>query len=129
MRKASPEQKEQYFNRFRGYIIGIYADRFGGHGGARLEVISALRTTKVDTLVNANISGPKISTKDTVFRVRNSDNGYKIVDVVVDGVSLVLTKRAEFSSIVYREGIKGLLETLAARRVRRPDPTRIYLKL
>ena len=126
LRKATPEQKVQYFNDFRSHIIDIYAARFGGHGNAKLEVLSKMRTTKNDTLVSARIKGPKISSKEIVFRVRKSNDEYKIVDVTIDGVSLVLTKRSEFNSIVYNRGIKGLLKALAMNRFDKPNPTRIF---
>lgn len=126
LRKATPEQKVQYFKDFRSYIIDIYADRFGGHADASLKVLSEMRTTKNDTLVSAKIKGPNLSPKNVIFRVRSSDDDYKIVDVTVDGVSLVLTKRSEFSSIVYNQGLKGLLKALAKKRFDRPDPAAIF---
>lgn len=126
LRKATPEQKVQYFKDFQSYIIDIYADRFGGHADAKLEVLSKMRTTKNDTLVSAKIKGPNLSPKDVIFRVRNSDGKFKIVDVTVDGVSLVLTKRSEFNSLVYNQGIDGLLKALAKKRFDGPDPTMIF---
>jgi ABC-type transporter MlaC component len=86
IRDITSEQKERYFKNFQRYIIDIYADRFGGHDDARLEVLGDVRNSEFDTLVNAKISGPRMSPRDTVFRVRGSDDGYKIVDVAVDGV-------------------------------------------
>ena len=129
LRKASPEQTLQYFKDFRSYIIDIYANRFGGHGDAKLEVSSKIRTTKKDTLVSAIIKGPKMSPKDVTFRVRNSGDNYKIVDVTVDGVSLVVTKRSEFNSIIYNQGLDGLLKVLAEKRFDGPNPTHIFKAL
>jgi phospholipid transport system substrate-binding protein len=126
LRKASPEQKAQYFKDFRSYIIDIYANRFGGHGDAKLEFLSKTRATKKDALVSARIKGPKMSPKDVTFRVRNSVDKYKIVDVTVDGVSLVVTKRSEFNSIIYNQGIDGLLKALAEKRFDGPNPTLLF---
>jgi phospholipid transport system substrate-binding protein len=126
LRRVTAEQKKRYFASFNDYIVAIYADRFGGHCGATLSVISELKTSKSDTLVYVKIHGPKISPKDTVFRVRKFDHGYKIADVVVDGVSLILTKRAEFNSIIYREGFEGLLGALKNKQLKAPSPTRLF---
>ena len=67
-----------------------------------------------------------MSPKDVTFRVRNFGDSYKFVDVTVDGVSLVVTKRSEFNSIIYNQGIDGLLEILAQKRFDGPNPKLIF---
>ncbi len=62
----------------------------------------------------------KVRSQDTAptrvaYRVRNLDGNYKIIDVLVEGVSLVTTQRSEFSSVVTRDGIDGLLAVLRER--------------
>ena len=45
--------------------------------------------------------------------MRKADDGFKIVDVDVEGVSMVLTQREEFSSVIQRSGgLAGLNKTL-----------------
>ena len=126
LRAVNVAQKAQYFANFRRHIIDIYAYRFGGHDDARLEVLGEVHNAESETLVNARISGPRMASKDTVFRVRRTGGGFKIVDVTVDGVSLVLAKRSEFNSIVYNHGIEELLALLAAGHGRSPDPTNVF---
>jgi ABC-type transporter MlaC component len=53
------------------------------------------------------------------WRVRNGQQRLRIVDVVVEEISFVVTNRAEFASIVERRGINGLLQDL---RARAPEP-------
>ena len=43
------------------------------------------------------------------------DGQPRIVDVAVEGVSMMLTFRSEFDAIVARSGIDGLLQELAGR--------------
>jgi phospholipid transport system substrate-binding protein len=40
-------------------------------------------------------------------------DGWKIYDIVVEGVSLVLTYRSEFDAVVKQQGIDGLIKRLA----------------
>ncbi len=49
------------------------------------------------------------------WRVRDGGGNPTIVDVVVEGVSLILTNRAELNSIIGRRGLEGLLEDMRAR--------------
>ena len=49
------------------------------------------------------------------WRVRESDGGYAIIDVVAEGVSLVVSQRNEVGSIVERDGMPGLIEAMRER--------------
>ena len=49
------------------------------------------------------------------FRVRPKDGNHKVVDLYVEGISMLHTHRAEFSAVVNRKGIDGLLSGLRAR--------------
>src|SRR4029077_8862791 len=47
------------------------------------------------------------------YSMRKTDQGWKIYDIVVEGVSLVLTYRSEFDSMVKQNGVDGLIKALA----------------
>jgi phospholipid transport system substrate-binding protein len=49
------------------------------------------------------------------YSMRKTDQGWKIYDIVVEGVSLVLTYRSEFDAIVRQEGVDGLIKRLASK--------------
>ena len=44
--------------------------------------------------------------------MHKTDQGWKIYDITVEGVSLVLTYRSEFDAIVKQQGIDGLIKRL-----------------
>jgi phospholipid transport system substrate-binding protein len=45
--------------------------------------------------------------------MHKTSDGWKIYDIVVEGVSLVLTYRSEFDAVVKQQGIDGLIKRLA----------------
>jgi phospholipid transport system substrate-binding protein len=47
------------------------------------------------------------------YSMRKTDKGWKIYDIVVEGVSLVLTYRSEFDAVVKQDGIEGLIKRLS----------------
>jgi phospholipid transport system substrate-binding protein len=49
------------------------------------------------------------------YSMRKTGEGWKIYDIVVEGVSLVLTYRSEFDAVVKQEGIDGLIKRLAGK--------------
>jgi len=47
------------------------------------------------------------------YQMRKTADGWKIYDIIVEGVSLVLTYRSEFDAVVKQQGIDGLIKRLA----------------
>lgn len=112
-RAASVEQRSEYRRLFREYVLDTYASRLNRYTGETFEVIKSLPLDEKDTLVSTEIrrpdGGPPIRVD---YRVRQRREAHKVVDVQVEGVSLVTTQRAEFASIISRDGIDGLLKLL-----------------
>jgi phospholipid transport system substrate-binding protein len=55
------------------------------------------------------------------YSMEKADSGWKVYDVVIDGVSLVTTYRGSFNDQIQKGGIDGLVKTLADRN-RSPEP-------
>jgi phospholipid transport system substrate-binding protein len=112
--RASPEEQTQYLATFRDYVAAIYAQQFSHYQGEGFKVLSARPVAEGETLVKAEIDrqgNPPIAVE---FRVRGTPGTYKIVDVTVEGVSLIITKRDEFSSVLAQEGLKGVMNRMQA---------------
>lgn len=123
-RRVTKEQKEDYVRLFHDYVLRIYAVQLGAYGGEKFTVIRQQAANKTESVVAARIvrehgHGAPL---DLSFRVRWTAFGYRIIDVTVAGVSLVVTKRSEFDSIIRREGMHGLLKRLDATRSARRKP-------
>ena len=54
------------------------------------------------------------------YSMRKTADGWKIYDIVVEGVSLVLTYRSEFDAVVKQDGIDGLIKRLAEKNAPAP---------
>ncbi len=112
-RRASGTQQKEYVGLFEDFIVQAYATRFKAYNGQTLKVGKIRDINKRDKIVYSTLNmtdGRKIPVH---WRVRgNSD--YKIVDVLVEGVSMAITQRDEFSSIINQRGgkIEGLLAAL-----------------
>lgn len=111
-RKASDDQRSRYQSLFREFVLRTYSRRLGGYSGQTFNVVGAKPIGKQDVLVNTKINRPSGPPIEAGWRIRNGENGHKILDVVVAGVSMVVTQRSEFRSVIRREGIDGLIEVL-----------------
>lgn len=111
-RNATKAQKETYVRLFRRYVLGIYAVQLGGYSGEKFTVLRQQLSNPTESLVVARITRQFGAPLDLSFRVRQIKDKHRIVDVTVAGVSLIVTKRSEFDSIIRREGLPGLLRRL-----------------
>lgn len=102
---ATPAQKKEYSTLFRKMVVEVYAGRFGDYKGEKFEVKSVRQIGKSDSLVTSYIQ--PVNGGDPIqvdWRVRRKDSTYKVVDVLVSGVSMSVTQRSDFSSVIQRGG-------------------------
>jgi phospholipid transport system substrate-binding protein len=122
-RKASAQQQADYQQLFGEYILQTYASRFGGDAGEKLAISEEKPAGKTDVVVRTRINRPSGSPINADWRVRVTDGRYGIIDVMVQGVSMVLTHRQEFSGLIKKSGVKGLIQLLSARVDKLPATT------
>jgi phospholipid transport system substrate-binding protein len=117
-RKAKKSQKDEYLALFEGIIINTYADRFAKLSGSSLIVKKAISKGSKDTVVYSEYrDGNKVAAKIN-WRLRAKEGRFLIIDVMVEGISMGMTQRDEFASVIRknRRGIEGLLRELRKKR-------------
>jgi len=118
-RRASPEERDAYLALFEDLIVATYADRFTRYSGETLKVTRTLVSEDSgDVLVFSEIMRPETNQPLSVlWRVRERNGDLKIVDVIVEGVSMGQTQRSEFGAVIRRNGgkVSALIEELRRR--------------
>lgn len=114
-RRATPQQQGDYLALFEDFLVLTYSRRLGGYAGERLSIVGERAANERDTVVRTRINRPAGPPIDADWRVRLIEGHFKIIDVEVAGVSMALTQRSEFASVVSRNGINGLIQVLRAR--------------
>ena len=113
-RAATERQREAYVAAYSDYFLRTYAAKIGGGGAAvdRFDVIrTQVRGTK-DFLVHCVVARAGRAPLRLVWRLRQRDGRYRIIDMMVEGVSLVQTQRQEFVSFIRANG--GSVDKLIA---------------
>lgn len=108
--KATPAQQQEYQKLFNDMIVRVYSKRFSDYKGQKFDVRTARKEGDKDSIVNSFIipgDGPEVRVD---WRVRNKGGSYKVVDIIVEGVSMSQTQRADFASVIQRGG--GQVEAL-----------------
>jgi phospholipid transport system substrate-binding protein len=111
-RRADAAQRQEYLKLFGDYVASLYANKFGEYAGQEFKVMGEHPSADNDVAVESTIVQNGKPPVKVDFRVRKSSGGYKIVDVYVEGISLLITKRDEFTTVLAREGMDGLLNRL-----------------
>jgi phospholipid transport system substrate-binding protein len=111
-RTATPAQQQEFATLFEAYEVHAYSVRFSQYGGQQLKILGARSEGDAGALVQSEIAAPNGGAPPVRvdWRVAASGSGYKMTDVVVEGVSMALTERQQFASIIQRGG--GQLEVL-----------------
>ena len=119
-RMATPDQMEEYQTLFAEFILRTYASRLSSYAGQKFEIEKAMEAGQNDVVVQSVVSGGEGAPLRADWRVRDVNGVPQIIDVSVEGVSMSITQREEFASVIHRDGIEGLLEILRARTMGLP---------
>ena len=112
-RKADNEQKIEFVDQFRTLLIRTYGKSMQEFSDQKIKFYPL----KVDgnakkVIVKSDVlqsAGPKIPVS---YRMRLKDNGWKVYDINIDGVSLVTSYRGTFAQEMRKGGMDGVLKML-----------------
>ncbi len=108
-RTSTAAQQREYLSLFEDMIIDVYARRFSDYQGEGFETRGYRRDGR-DTIVSSVIIPDRGSNVQVDWRVRYNNGRYRVIDVIVEGVSMAVTQRSDFSSVIQRGG--GNVEVL-----------------
>jgi phospholipid transport system substrate-binding protein len=112
--QATPEQKKKLTAEFQKMLVRVYSNAIQPYEGQTIQV-APVRMKPGETEATVHNTFVRSGGKGVAFdySMRKTGQGWKIYDIVVEGVSLVLTYRSEFDNVVRQSGIDGLIKALA----------------
>jgi phospholipid transport system substrate-binding protein len=115
-RSATSAQRRAYNDVFVDFIVRVYASRLDSYNGEIFEIKEIITSVAGgDSIVRTKILRPSGAAPIGVdFRVRLIEGSYKVVDVTVEGISMLHTHRVEFASVIKRRGMDSFLDELRA---------------
>ena len=117
-REATPEQRKRLVTEFRNMLVRTYSNAIDAYQGQTLKVLPARgKQDPEETIVRTQFVRAGGQPLPIDFSLRKTDQGWKVFDITVEGVSLVLTYRSEFDAVVKQEGIDGLIKRLASKNI------------
>lgn len=114
--KISESERVEFQGLFEDHVVAVYSAQFERYTGEQFEVLK--HTAWPDKTVTVWTLLKKKNGEETPmnFRLRRHEGKLRIFDLVVRGVSHVLIKRSEFSSIIINHGLPVLFDRLRSSR-------------
>lgn len=117
-KRFSPEQQQAFVDEFKRHLSMTYGKNVEAYNNERAEVIGDRAETGGDWTVKTKIVRPGAQDILVDYRLRQEGNDWKVIDVIIEGVSLVANFRSQFQEIVAAQGPQKLIEILRDKNVR-----------
>lgn len=111
-RAATPAQKDRIVTLLHDHLTDLYADQFADYDGEVIRVADSKIMDESPSVVRTEIVHPERPLRRVDFWVRRTGKTYRVLDVIIEGTSLLVTKRAEFQAVIEGQGIDGLIARL-----------------
>ena len=113
-RAATDEEKQEFLKLFEELLVKSYARRFAEYSGESFEVRNVREEANGEALVQSLVVRPSAENIRVDWRLRSNNSEFRVLDVIVEGLSMAVTQRDEFASVIQSKGgkVAGLLEVL-----------------
>jgi phospholipid transport system substrate-binding protein len=111
--QLTPAQQSALTAAFMRLTVANYAHNFDKFGGERFETDPNVQTRGADKIVQSKLIPAHDKPVALIYRMRQTPDGWKIIDVYYDGVSQLTTRRSDFAQPM-ASGADGLLAHLNA---------------
>jgi len=118
-RDANEAQKKLLMDEFRTLLVRTYSTSLTQFRNQTIEV-KPMKMVAGDTevVVKTLINQPGGQPIPIDYSMENSSGGWKVFDVLIDGVSLVTNYRSSFNTEIQKSGIDGLIKSLSERNAK-----------
>ncbi|WP_374634293.1 phospholipid-binding protein MlaC [Ferrovibrio sp.] len=114
-RDLNPDQASEYHDAFNEFVLRTYARRLAGFQVRGFAITGLRAAGDADTVVSTRIDVASGQPVQCDWRVRETNQRFAVIDLALEGVSMSLTQRNEFASLINSNGVAGLIAVLRAR--------------
>jgi phospholipid transport system substrate-binding protein len=123
-REATATQQAEFVRLFKELVMQTMAERLSWYNGQTFEITGGKPIDERDTMVSTRILRPSGKPPILVdWRVRQDRGAYLLIDILAEGVSMVVTQRSEAGDVITQRGIDGLLADMRTRLAKRDTPS------
>jgi phospholipid transport system substrate-binding protein len=114
--KFSPQQQTDFVDAFKKHLSATYRDTLNTFRDETISITGSRAETNGDVTVMTLVKGSADTTK-VDYRMRKSEGGWRGIDVIIEGVSLVQNFRTQCQEIISAEGADALIQKLRDKQI------------
>ncbi len=114
-RHLSADQRHQFIDVFSRLVIATYASRFDGYSGERFQYVSEQPLSHHRIVAHTRLVRPDNDAVQLDYILRQSRRGWRVINVIADGVSDLALKRADYAAVLKAQGYDPLIDKLRAK--------------
>jgi len=115
-------QREEFMKEFKDFLAHRYGDRIDRYEQEKVEIVGERSASGGDAVIATKIHRPKAESVAVEYRLRSREGIWRVIDVKIEGISLVSNYRDQFHEVLSHGGPEKLLAQLRERNAGRgPD--------
>jgi phospholipid transport system substrate-binding protein len=121
-KKLSTPQRTEFVDEFTRFLANDYGARIERYEQEKVEITGERKEPKGDFTIKTKIVGGANNGALVDYRLRQRDDRWKIIDVVIEGISLVANYRDQFREVAGKGGPTVVIQKLREKNAARPAP-------
>jgi phospholipid transport system substrate-binding protein len=125
-KRFSPAEQKEFVEQFTEYLSASYGTRIARYANEDVATLGSRAEVNQDVTVQTAIKGGQFDGAAIDYRMRAIDGKWQVIDVVIEGISLVSNFRSQFADVIEKGGPQELLKRIEAKNaagVADPTPT------
>jgi len=122
-KKLTPSQQTEFVDEFTRFLANDYGSRIERYEQEQVEITGERAEARGDFTIKTKIIGGKNNGALVDYRMRQKDGSWKIIDVVIEGISLVANYRDQFREVAGSGGPAVVIEKLKEKNAAAPKPS------
>lgn len=118
--RFSKPQQVQFIEEFKRYLAVNYGNRIERYDQQKVEIVGERQEPRGDVTIQSVVRGGEFEGATVDYRLRQNEGRWLVIDVIVEGISLVSNFRDQFKEVLARGGPEELLEALRAKNAAGP---------
>lgn len=114
-RRLTETQKSEYTKLYQDFLIKTYVPNFKKYNSDKINITGGEAIGNGQFKVSTVINSANAHHINVIYMIHYQDNTPQIFDIIVEGVSLITTQRAEFTSIIQQNGFQALVSELQSK--------------
>jgi phospholipid transport system substrate-binding protein len=118
--RFSKAQQTEFMEEFKRYLAVNYGNRIERYDQQKVDIVGERQEPRGDVTIQSVVRGGEFEGATIDYRLRQREDRWLVIDVIVEGISLVSNFRDQFKEVLARGGPEELLEALRAKNAAGP---------